>query len=139
MNKDHFKFYTEIEVRISDLNYGGHVGNDRYLSFFHDARIRYLNKFGCRESNIGDSVGLIMSEAHVKYKSQAFLGDILKVGVRVRDLEQIRFDMDYIMIREKDDTIIATGSTRMVGYDYNKLKVSKIPSEFYNKISEFEE
>ncbi len=139
MNKDNFKFFTEIEVRVSDLNYGGHVGNDRYLTFFHDARIRYLSEFGFSEVNIGNGAGLIMSEARVKYKAQAFLGDVMKVGVRVHDLEQIRFDMDYIMIREKCDTIIATGSTRMVAYDYKKMKVSKVPGEFVTKIRDFEE
>jgi len=139
MNKENFNFFTETEVRVSDLNYGGHVGNDRYLTFFHDARIRYLSKFGFSEVNIGSGVGLIMSEAHVKYKAQAFLGDVLKAGVRVHHIEQIRFDMDYILIRKQDDAIIATGSTRMVGYDYTKMKVSKVPGEFVRKIRDFEE
>ena len=29
---DHFQFYVDIPIRITDLNYGGHVGNDVFLS-----------------------------------------------------------------------------------------------------------
>ncbi|MBD3289359.1 thioesterase [candidate division KSB1 bacterium] len=139
MNKDDFKFFTEIEVRVSDLNYGGHVGNDRYLSFFQDARIRYLNRFGYSELSVGENIGLIMSESHVVYKAQAFLGDVLKIGVRVSNMGSIKFDMEYLIVRDKDDTMIASGSTRMVGYDYAKMKVSKIPVDFYDRIRNFEE
>ena len=31
-------FITTIHVRIGDINYGGHVGNDAILSIIHEAR-----------------------------------------------------------------------------------------------------
>ena len=37
-----------LEVRISDINYGNHMGNDRALSFFQDARISFLKQLGRR-------------------------------------------------------------------------------------------
>jgi len=30
---------------VADINYGGHLGNDKVLSFIHEARLRYVRKF----------------------------------------------------------------------------------------------
>ena len=35
-----FNFRTNIPIRIQDLNYGNHVGNDAILSIMHEARLR---------------------------------------------------------------------------------------------------
>ncbi|MFZ9695712.1 MAG: hypothetical protein ACO3AY_07565 [Chitinophagaceae bacterium] len=36
-----FKYSFEIPIRITDINYGGHVGNDRMLTLAHEARIQF--------------------------------------------------------------------------------------------------
>ena len=38
-----FIFKTEIPVRISDINYGGHLGNDSLLSIVQESRVKFLN------------------------------------------------------------------------------------------------
>ena len=40
-----FSFQTTIPIRITDVNYGGHVGNDSILSILHEIRIQFLKKF----------------------------------------------------------------------------------------------
>jgi len=134
-----FKFYTPIDVRISDINYGGHLSNDRYLSIFHDARIRYLQQHGFSELNIGNNVGLIMTEAHVHYYAEVFWGDKLSVGVCICEIGKIKFTIEYEMKRAADDKIVATGFTRMAGYDYQLKEAVKIPDIFKDKIMRFEE
>jgi len=42
-------FSTEIPVRITDINYGGHLGNDSILSIVQEARVRFLNKYNYSE------------------------------------------------------------------------------------------
>ena len=136
--KNNFKFYTEIEVRISDINYGGHLSNDRYLTLFHDARIRYLNQFNVSELNLGDNIGVIMAESFVKYQAEAFLGDKLKIGVRVTQMQAIKFFMEYEIIRITDNKTIGSGYTKLAGYSYDKKRVSKLPSTFVKKIEQYE-
>ncbi len=58
---DEFSYTTHIPVRITDLNYGGHVGNDTILSLIHEARIQFLGHYGYGELNM-EGVGLIMSD-----------------------------------------------------------------------------
>jgi acyl-CoA thioesterase FadM len=59
-----FSFSTNIPVRITDLNYGGHVGNDAFLSLLHEARMQFLQQFGYSEMNV-EGVGLIMSDVGI--------------------------------------------------------------------------
>ena len=51
----HFHFRQLLAVRITDLNYGNHVGNDKVLTFLHEARVRFLNSFGYSEFNLEGS------------------------------------------------------------------------------------
>lgn len=56
---EEFKFSTKIKVRITDINYGNHVGNDTFLSYLHEARMQYLNHFNYTELNV-NGCSLIM-------------------------------------------------------------------------------
>jgi len=44
-----FAWSTDLTVRIQDINYGNHVGNDAFVSLLHEARIRYFNQLGYSE------------------------------------------------------------------------------------------
>ena len=41
-----FTFSTQIPVRITDINYGGHLGNDALLALLHEARVQFLRRYG---------------------------------------------------------------------------------------------
>jgi YbgC/YbaW family acyl-CoA thioester hydrolase len=134
-----FKFSTNFEIRISDINYGGHLGNDRYLSIFQDARLRYLKQFGYSELDIGENTSLIMSQAHIDFKAEAFWDDRLTVYVRVSELKSVKFVIEYLLVNnDKQAKVIATGYTEMVGFDYQNRKVSKLPVRFVRDIQVFE-
>ena len=47
-----FSFTTTIPIRITDLNYGGHVGNDTILSIIHEARMQFLKNAGYTELDL---------------------------------------------------------------------------------------
>ena len=128
-------FNARFKVRIGDINYGGHMGNDKFLLLFHDARMEFLQSLGLAESNLGDGVGLIMSEAHVNYKAEVFLGDELKVWVQVCDLQAVRFKMEYEVERVKDAVIVATGYTQMAAFDYQRRRICKLPLGFRDKVT----
>ena len=44
------KFKWPYKVPISDINYGGHMGNDKSLALFHEARIAFLKHLGILSS-----------------------------------------------------------------------------------------
>jgi YbgC/YbaW family acyl-CoA thioester hydrolase len=126
---DKFKFSTEVQVRISDINYGGHLGNDATLSLIHEARVRFLNKYGFSESDI-DGVGLIMVDAVVIYKSEGFYSDALKIDVTVADLSKSGCDFIYRITNKLTSKEVARAKTGIVFFDYKKRKVVAVPKKF---------
>ncbi len=46
---EHFEFTTRIPIRITDINYGGHAGNDSMLSIIHEARVQFLKHYDFEE------------------------------------------------------------------------------------------
>src|SRR5882724_11272761 len=132
----HFVFSTIIPVRITDLNYGGHVGNDTILSLIHEARIQFLRRLGYTELNLAGA-GLIMSDVTIEFKSELFYGDHVKASVAVAELSKISFEVYYKLEKEvgEKNILVAVAKTGMVCFDYEKKKVTSIPEEVRQKLS----
>ena len=71
-----YPFKTELTVRITDINYGGHLGNSDVLALLHEARVRYLKSYGYSEIDV-EGYGTIMLDVVIQFKAQAFAGDVL--------------------------------------------------------------
>lgn len=131
-----FIFTLPYDVRVADVNYGGHVSNAAVLSFFQDARIAYLkNLGGYSEMDIG-GCGIILPSAHVEYRAEMFLGDRLEIGVRISELGGSSFAMEYRI--EREGKIAAEGTTRLVAFDYSRRKPIRLPSSFRQAAMQFE-
>src|SRR5689334_12868761 len=88
----HFNFSTQIPIRITDLNYGGHVGNDTVLTLVHEARMQFLKSLGYTELQI-EGKGLIMSDAAIEFKAELFYGDVITVKVAAGDITRVGFTL----------------------------------------------
>lgn len=125
-----FSFSTSIPVRITDVNYGGHVGNDAVLSLIHEARMQFLKHFNFSEMNFG-RVGMIMADVAIEFKNESFYGDILEANVTAISTGRVSFDIYYKLTKQNEgkDVIIAVAKTGMICYDYNRKKIVAIPEE----------
>ena len=129
-------FSMKYKVAISDINYGGHMGNDRSLLLFHEARIAYLKSLGYSEMNIGEGLGIIMKDAHVDYLVEVYHGDELVVKVSLGEQKGPLFNLDYEVNRDSDQKMVFTGRTGILAFNYEKRKVARTPQEFFDKIKE---
>jgi acyl-CoA thioester hydrolase len=131
-----FPFTTNIPVRITDLNYGGHVGNDTVLSLIHEARVQFLKHYGYEELNIGGA-GLIMSDVAIEFKNELFYGDMITASVTANEFSKVAFDICYKLekITPGNTQLVAVAKTGMVCYDYDKKKIVPVPSEVISKMS----
>lgn len=129
-------FSTEIPLRITDMNYGNHLGNDAILSIMHDARMRFLSSMNYTELEIG-GCGLIMADVMIAYKGQGYYGDILKIELFGSEITSRSFDLMYKIttIRNNSYVEIADAKTGMVAFDYIENKVTHIPEHFHAIIS----
>lgn len=124
-----FMFRTEIPVRISDINYGNHLGNDAVLSIIHEARLQFLKQYGFKESDIGGT-GMIMVDSVIVYLSQAFYGDVLAIDVTVAGLNKYGFDLLYRIANVTTEKEVVRAKTGMLAFDYTKNRVASVPQAF---------
>jgi len=136
---DYFTFTTTIPIRVTDVNYGGHVGNDTILSLIQEARMQYLKQLGYSELEFA-GVGLIMADAGIEFKNELFYDDVLTISIACTDFRKVSFDMYYKLEKVfRADTgnkkiLVAAARTEMVCFDYSNKKIIAIPEEARRKM-----
>jgi acyl-CoA thioester hydrolase len=125
---DQFSFTCKIPIRISDINYGNHVGNDAILSIIHEARMQFFNHLGATELEFFGT-GLIMADAAIEFKSELFYGDVLIIAVTITEITKIGFDIIYKLEKESPagNILAATAKTGMICFDYTAKKLMPVP------------
>jgi acyl-CoA thioester hydrolase len=149
-----FDFTTTIPIRITDLNYGGHVGNDTILSIIHEARVQFLRHYGYSELDMA-GVSLIMGDAAIEFKGEIFYGGSVRVSVGAAEFTRVGFDLFYklesvaaptsqtsqtsptssttIDSGQENWLLVASAKTGMVCFDYSKKKVVATPANLLFK------
>lgn len=124
---------SSLTVRISEINYGNHLGHDRLITFIHQARLDFLAQLGGDEMDLYGA-SLIMRRLSVDYLAEAFLDDEITVYMRIGVVKATRFAIDYRLMRE--DTLIAEVSTLLVTFDYQARKVVELPAALRRKFDQ---
>ena len=129
-------FSTEIAVRITDINYGNHVGNDAFVQLIHEARVQWLSSNNYTELNI-EGASLIMADLAVEYKGESFYGDLLIIEISVGEISKAGFELYYLIHvnRNGNNILIAKAKTGMVCYNYEEKKVRELPENFVELLS----
>jgi acyl-CoA thioester hydrolase len=129
-------FTTDIAVRITDINYGNHLGNDALVSILQEARMQWLASHNFTELNIAGAA-LIMADLAVEYKAESFYGDVLSVAISIGEITKISFEFFYEITTTRNDKkiLIAKAKTGMVCFDYEARKVTNIPQIFGQMIN----
>ena len=119
-----------IPVRITDINYGNHVGNNSLVEIIHEARMQFLRQYDFTEMDAGGS-SMIMNELIVEFKNESFYKDDLEVKMFVGEISRVSFELFYSIsaLRNTLSTIIANAKTGMVCYDYKQKKITGIPEK----------
>ncbi len=130
---EEFLFSTEIKVRITDLNYGGHLGNDKMLTLLHEARVDFIHHLGFEgELNIG-GLGIIVTDAVIVYKSEVFHNDLLKIEVGIGDFNKYGCDLFYRVTNVDSGKEVARAKTGIAFFNYETRKIAEVPEEFIER------
>ena len=132
-----FSFSTTIPIRITDLNFGGHVGNDTILSIIHEARAKFFQYLGYDELNFG-GVGTIMNDVAIEYKNQIYYGDEIIASVAIGEITRVGFDIFYKlekMTTGGKKTTAALAKTGIICYNYGLKKIAPIPANAVERIT----
>lgn len=131
-----FHFSTTLKIRVTDLNYGGHVGNDSFLSLIQEARQQFLRSHGYEELSIA-GFGLIMADVAIEFKRELSYGDIVKISVAAADFDKLGFDLFYLLeLVDGEESILAgKAKTGMLCFDYTQKKKVPVPPEVMQKLA----
>jgi acyl-CoA thioester hydrolase len=130
---ENFPFAVELEVRVSDLNYGNHLGNDAVLALLHEARRRYFRALGSDEIG-ADGTGFVVADSAVIYRAQAFYADRLRIEVAAGDFGSRSCAFFFRATAVSDGRVVAEARTGMVSFDFKAQKAVTIPPELRAKL-----
>lgn len=125
-------FSYKYKIQPEDINYGGHVGNERALLFFQFSRMAFFESLGLSELNVGDGIGIIQRNSYVEYLKELFLEDEIEINIVKADMEKSKFTFYYEIFNGKGELAIK-GSTLLLCYDYQEKKLKRVPATFKEK------
>ncbi len=135
--QDKYEFSCAIELRVSDFNFAGHVGNSQLIGLVHEARIKLLKQLGASEKNLCDGkTGLVIADITANFKAEVFPNDIVSVKSHLGEIGEAGFRIFHcVTANQKTAALIETG---IVAFDYQKRQRSKVPDVFLKALSQYE-
>lgn len=124
-----FIFTTNIEPRISDINYGNHLGHDHLITLLHEVRLRFLKRNGFSELDVAGT-SIIMADLAIMYKAEVTYGEELTVDIALLDPSRAGCTLFYLVRKKMDGKEVARATTGIAFFDYNKKKITRIPPTF---------
>ena len=119
-----------VPIRIADINYGNHVGNDAFIAIIHEARMKWLRLYDYTEMNFAGA-SLIMSDLAIEFKQESFYGDVVNITVFAGEISRVSFELYYQLstVRGDKQILLVKAKTGMVCFDYSSKKTISIPEK----------
>ena len=96
-----FRFHLPIEVRYGDLDPQWHVNNARYLTFLEQGRMEYLRALGLWDGEDFFNLGLIVADVHIAYLAPMFLGQKVRLDLRVSKMGRKSLVIEYRLVDDE--------------------------------------
>ena len=135
--KANYEFQYSTTIQTRDLNYVGHLGNDKLVVIIQDARNNLFHELGFQERDMGDGrTGIIIGDMVVNFKGEGFLFDELLVESHIGESTPKSFRLFHRIVNVKDKKLIALVETGLIAYDYEMRKVTAFPEVFNRALSD---
>lgn len=124
-------FVWREQVRITDINYGNHLGNHAWVGILHEARVRWLLNGGFSEISLGSEAGLIQRTLQVEYYSQVYHAEQLRIELSTTHIRKTSFDIVYTAwVEGRVERLALQATTGMSAFDYSRQKLARLPDRF---------
>jgi len=122
-------FYIDQPVRVTDLNYGKHVGVAQMHGMAHNARCCFLSSLGLSESDIGGA-GIMALESNIKLSAECLQGDQLRFFVDITIVSRTQFKCTVSVFNIQSNKTVATVEEKILCFDYGRKRPAAIPESF---------
>ena len=131
---DGYRLVHSQEVEFRDLDGLGHVNNAVYLNYLENAKVEYFREVV--GSDALEELGIV-ADVKIAYRSPAFLGETLAIGIRVGRIGTKSLEFQF-EVRGPDDRLIAEGSSAHVTFDYATREPIPVPDQWRRRIEAYE-
>ena len=128
-----FAFSTNIPIRISDINRGGHLSWDSMFRILDEASVQFWSSLDYPEKE-DEGISRITVDAGINYKRQAFHGQTLRVEIGTNEFTSKGFDLIFRVTEVDSGAEIARAKAGILCYDYQTQKVIPIPEKLKDKL-----
>jgi 4-hydroxybenzoyl-CoA thioesterase len=132
---ERFVFSTELPIYINHINYGNHLDNAALLMLISEARVRFFRSLGYSELDV-EGVGVIVADAAIQYRSEAFHGETLVAEFAADDFNKYGCDFVWRLSDQSTGREVARGKHGMMFFDYTERKPAVVPEAFIKRVSE---
>ncbi|MGB5989144.1 MAG: acyl-CoA thioesterase [Marinifilaceae bacterium] len=131
-NKTNLVDQTSLKVRFSEVDSMQIVWHGNYPKYFEDGRESFGKKYGIGYMDIyKESYLAPIVELNCQYKQSLRYGDTAIVTTTYLFNESAKIEFDFVITREYDSAIIATGSSMQVFLKDNELVLNN--PQFYQE------
>lgn len=130
---ERFAFSTEIQIYISHVNQGGHLDNAQLLTLVSEARVRFFNALGYRESAV-EGLSIVVGDIVAQYKSEGFHGETMCVQMVAADFNKYGFDIVFLMTEKTSSREVARGKVGVVFVRRADKQVAPLPEAFRQRL-----
>ena len=127
-------FSFEVEVRMSDVNAGAHLGNHNLVSILNEAHLKLMKHIGFPDLQV-DGKAFINTDLAIIYKSESFYGDILQIDVTAADLSKYGCDIVCRITNKTQKRLAAIAKLGMAFFDYQERKIAEVPEAFKQAVA----
>ncbi len=130
---EQFFYSTTMQVRYTDINTSGHVGNDQMISLLSSARYSFFQFLDIGDGNF-DGYQLIVTDLVTSYRAESFAEDTLRFELGFMDFNKYGGDIIFRVTKDNNRlvTLAKTGFV-FIGADG---KVCPIPEAFTRLLPE---
>lgn len=132
---DGFQIKLPIQLRYSDFDMLGHLNSAQYSTFLELGRLEYFNKLGWNLKDVSN----VVASFSINYLNQIVPSDNVAVWVKVAQLGNKSFKMEYVLASENSNTIYANAETTQVCILKTDNSSTPIPATIKNTITDFED
>lgn len=126
---DKFIFSVTMQVRLSDVAAGLHIGNHILITYLNEALTLFLKSNGYPDFEI-DGSRFLNADLAVAFKSEAFYGDSLRINLAFGPLSEKGCNAYFYITNDNTGKKVAEARMAMFFFDYAKSKTTKVPEKF---------
>lgn len=128
-------FSNSFYIIEEDINFAGHMGNERILHWANQIRHSFYRHQGVMEIDPKTMIGTIVANHSIVYKSEGFLNDLIRAEVAVNNITSCSYDLIIRFTKKETGQVLALLRSGTVCFNYQTREIAEIPQELLHAIT----